>query len=52
MCSNLANECEISDNNSKKLDESWTHPAFLQLNRWGENCQIFKNTLSNLHISI
>ena len=31
----------ISDNNSKKLDESWTRPTFLQLNGWGENCQIF-----------
>ena len=40
-------EREISDNNSKKLDESWTRPTFLQLNVWGENCQIFLNTLSN-----
>ena len=29
------------DNNSKKLDESWTRPTFLQLNGWGGNCQIF-----------
>ena len=33
---NLAVESEISDNNSKKLDESWTFPTFLQLNGWGE----------------
>ena len=51
-CSNLARECVISDNNRKKLDESWTRPTFLQLNGWGENCQIFKNTLSNFYISI
>ena len=31
----------ISDNDSKKLDKSWTRPNFLQLNGWGENCQIF-----------
>ena len=37
---NLASECEISDNKRKKLDESWTCPTFLQLNGWGENCQI------------
>ena len=42
----------ISDNDSKKLDESWTRPNFLQLNGWGENCQIFQNKLSNFHISI
>ena len=30
-----------SDNNSKKLDETWTRPTFLQLNGWGENCQFF-----------
>ena len=41
MFSTLESECEISDNNSKKLDESWTRPTFLQLNGWGENCQIF-----------
>ena len=52
MCSNLASECKINDNNSKKLDESWSSPTFLQLNRWGENCQIFYNTLSNFYISI
>ena len=42
MCSNLARESEISDNNSKNLDESWTCPSFLKLNGWDENCQIFK----------
>ena len=52
MCSNLASECEICDNNRKKMDESWTRPTFLQLNGWGENCQFFKNTLSNFYISI
>ena len=31
----------ISDSNIKKLDESSTRPSFLQLNGWGENCQIF-----------
>ena len=31
-----------SDNNSKKMDESWTRSTFLQLNGWGENCQFFK----------
>ena len=41
MCSNLAREFEISDNNRKKLDESWTRPTFLQLNGRGENCRIF-----------
>ena len=25
----------------KKLDEIWTRLTFLQLNGWGENCQIF-----------
>ena len=29
--STLESECEISDSNSKKLDESWTRPTFLQL---------------------
>ena len=38
MCSNRARECVISDNNRKKLDESWTPPTFLQLNGC---CQIF-----------
>ena len=42
----------MSDNNSKKLDGSWTSPTFLQLNVWGETCQIFENTLSNFYISI
>ena len=42
----------ISNNNSKKLDESWTRQTFLQLNGWGENCQIFRNTLSNFYIPI
>ena len=41
MCSNLTRECEISDNNRKKLDESLTRPTFLQLNGRGENCPIF-----------
>ena len=41
MFSNLAIECEVSDSNSKKLDESWTRPNILQLNGWGGNCQIF-----------
>ena len=40
-CSNLASECEISGNNRKKLDESWTRSTFLQLNGWGKNCQVF-----------
>ena len=31
----------ISDSSIKKLDESSTRPSFLQLNGWGENCQIF-----------
>ena len=52
MCSNFAHECEISDNNRKKLDERWVCQTFLQLNGWDENCQIFKNTLSNFYISI
>ena len=30
-------KCEISDNNSKKLDESCTRPRFLQLNGSGES---------------
>ena len=42
----------VNDNNSKKLDESWTCPTFLQLNGWGENCQIFLNIISNFYISI
>ena len=42
----------ISDSNSKNLDESWTRTTFLQLNGWGENCQIFENILSNVYISI
>ena len=40
------------DNNSKKLDESWTRLTFLQLNEWGESCQIFSETLSNFYITI
>ena len=48
----ISHECESSDNNRKKLYESWTRPTFLQLNEWDENCQFFKNTLSNFHISI
>ena len=64
-CSNFTRECEIIDNNRKKLNESWTSPtfrkkldesltcpAFLKLNGWGENYQHFKNTLSNFYISI
>ena len=51
-CSNLTRECEINDNNRKKLDESWTRPTFQQLNEWGKYCQIFQNTLSNFYISI
>ena len=50
MCSNLACECEISDSNRKKLDESWTRLTFLHLNEWGENCQMFLNTLSKYTI--
>ena len=42
----------MSDNNSKKLDGSWTSPTFLQLNVWGETCQIFENALSNFYISM
>ena len=40
-CSNLASECEITDNDSKKLGEGWTCPTFLQLNEWVENWQSF-----------
>ena len=42
----------MSDNNSKKLDGSWTSPTFLQLNVWGETCQIFEIALSNFYISM
>ena len=42
----------MSDNNSKKLDGSWTSPTFLQLNVWGETCQILENALSNFYISM
>ena len=50
--SNLAGECEIRDNNSKKLHESWTRPTFLQLNGWCKNYDVFKNNLSNFYIYI
>ena len=40
-CSNIGSESEISDNNRKKLDESWTWATFLQLNGRGKNCPIF-----------
>ena len=43
---------KISDNIRKKLDESWTCPAFLQLNGRGENYLIFWYKLSNSYISI
>ena len=46
MCGNLAHECEISDNNRKKLDETWIRLTFLQLNGTGENCPVFWNTPS------
>ena len=52
MCSNLAFECEMNDANRNKLNESWAPPTFLQLNGRVENCQFFKNTLSNFYISI
>ena len=40
----------ISDNNSKKLDESWTRPTFLQLNGWGEN--FLKYNIQFLHFHL
>ena len=42
----------ISENNRKKLDESWTRPIFLQLNGWGENCQILKYPIQFSHFHL
>ena len=50
-CSNLARECVISDNNRKKLDESWTRPTFPQLNGWGYGWGL-KYTIQFLHFHL